>query len=127
LQNREQSSTGITHVFYWILGALTSTLIDHLLKQVSNGSALAFITTINMGIDSTVHSLLQPPPNVGHTPHTNISEEDAKLVKAVEEHFGKEGYQLPIKEDATEMAALTEREMMFLVRQLFRSLGGDVS
>jgi hypothetical protein len=71
-----------------------------------------------MGLDSTVHSLLVPPPNVGHTPHTTVAEEDAKLVKAVEEHFGKEGYQLPIKEDATEMAGLTEREMMFLVRQL---------
>jgi hypothetical protein len=75
-----------------------------------------------MGIDSTVHSLLVPPPNVGHTPHTTVAEEDAKMVKAVEEHFGKEGYQLPVKEDATEMAGLTEREMMFLVRQLSYSL-----
>jgi hypothetical protein len=75
-----------------------------------------------MGIDSTVHSLLVPPPNLGHTPHTTVAEEDAKLVKAVEEHFGKEGYQLPVKEDATEMAGLTEREMMFLVRQLSYSL-----
>ena len=80
-----------------------------------------------MGIDSTVQSLLVSPPNVGHTPHTNISEAEAKLVKAVEEHFGKEGYELPIKEDASEMAGLTEREMMFLVCQLYRSLGEDVS
>ena len=71
-----------------------------------------------MSIDSTVHRLLVSPPNVGHTPHATISDEDAKMVKAVEEHFGKEGYQLPVKEDATEMAALTEREMMFLVCQL---------
>jgi hypothetical protein len=74
-----------------------------------------------MGIDSTVHSLLVPSPNVGHTPHTTVAEEDAKLVKAVKEHFGKEGYQLPIKEDATEMAGLTEREMMFLVSRLTHS------
>jgi len=80
-----------------------------------------------MGIDSTVQSLLVSPPNVGHTPHTNISEGDAKLVKAVEEHFGKEGYELPIKEDATEMAGLTEREMMFLVIQLSYSVGKDAS
>jgi len=71
-----------------------------------------------MSIDSTVHRLLVSPPNVGHTPHATISDEDAKMVKAVEEHFGKEGYQLPVKEEATEMAALTEREMMFLVCQL---------
>jgi hypothetical protein len=80
-----------------------------------------------MGMDSTVHSLLVPPPNVGHTPHTTVAEEDAKLVKAVEEHFGKEGYQLSIKEDATEMAGLTEREMMFLVRLLFKSSDRIVS
>jgi hypothetical protein len=79
-----------------------------------------------MGIDSTVHKLLVPPPNVGHTPHAVISEEDAKMVKAVEEHFGKEGYVLPIKEDATEMAGLTEREMMFLVLQLAWSVDGSV-
>lgn len=71
-----------------------------------------------MNIDSTVHRLLVSPSNVGHTPHATISDEDAKMVKAVEEHFGKEGYQLPVKEDATETARLTEREMMFLVCQL---------
>jgi len=71
-----------------------------------------------MSLDTTVQRLLVSPPNVGQMPHANISEEDAKMVKAVEEHFGKEGYQLPVKEDATEMASLTEREMMFLVCQL---------
>ena len=80
-----------------------------------------------MGIDSTVHKLLISPPNVGHTPHTVISDEDAKMVEAVEEHFGKEGYVLPVKEDATEMAGLTEREMMFLVSQLARELSEGVS
>ena len=73
-----------------------------------------------MPTDQRVHDLLVSPPNVGHTPHTTISEEDAKMVKAIEEHFGKEGFQLPVKEDATEMASLTEREMMFLVSQLRR-------
>lgn len=71
-----------------------------------------------MGTDSRVHDLLISPPNVGHTPHTTISEDDARMVKAVEEHFGKEGYELPIKEDSTEMTGLTEREMMFLVSRL---------
>ena len=71
-----------------------------------------------MPTDQRVHDLLVSSPNVGHTPHTTISEEDAKMVKAIEEHFGKEGFQLPVKEDATEMASLTEREMMFLVSQL---------
>jgi len=71
-----------------------------------------------MSTDSRVHDLLISPTHVGHTPHTAISDDDAKMIKAVEEHFGKEGYELPVKEDATEMAGLTEREMMFLVRQL---------
>jgi hypothetical protein len=75
-----------------------------------------------MPTDQKVHDLLVSPPNVGHTPHTTISETDAQMVKAVEEHFGKEGFQLPVKEDAEEMASLTEREMMFLVCQLNESI-----
>ena len=98
---------------------MTSTSVNHLETQMTKGcSCLLSSIIINMSTDSRVHDLLISPPNVGHTPHTTISPDDAKMIEAVEEHFGKEGYQLPVKEDATEMAGLTEREMMFLVRQL---------
>jgi hypothetical protein len=102
------------------LGAMTSTSIDHLETMTKEGTLVysILVKVINMGVDSKVQELLVSPPSVGHTPHTTISEDDAKMVKAVEEHFGKEGYELPVKEDATEMAGLTEREMMFLVCQL---------
>jgi hypothetical protein len=74
----------------------------------------------NTNKDPLVQKLLISPPNTGSTPHT-VGEQDAELVQAVIDHFGADGYKLPIKEDAEEMAELTEREMMFLVCTLLNA------
>jgi hypothetical protein len=55
------------------------------------------------------------PPHVGDPPHSNPTEDEAKMVKAIEEHFGDANYLLAVSEGSTEMAPLSEREMMFLV------------
>lgn len=67
---------------------------------------------------SELRALLTSPCHIGATCHQQASEQEAVVLSEMNDHFGRAGFALPTTEGSSETAALTEREMMFLVRLL---------
>lgn len=68
-------------------------------------------------------ALLSPPPGCSYPPQTALNAEQETAVHDVTEHFNVEAFKLPVRsdnetgKDADEQLALTEQEMMLLVRR----------
>lgn len=72
----------------------------------------------------SVSELLLPPDNFATLRKPpQLSGQDDKFVRLAE-HFDAPGYELPVKEGASEKRGLSEREKMFLVSHSTRSRRG---
>lgn len=62
-------------------------------------------------------ALLVPPARYPDPPPPDYAPEVSRKIQGITEHFSLDGYALPVhEENKAEKRALSEREMMFLVR-----------
>jgi hypothetical protein len=67
-------------------------------------------------------SLLVPPPATASTPPPpswDMTADEAVKVAAIDDHFNDPDLKPPLETDGEELAALSEREMMFLSKETF--------
>lgn len=90
------------------------------------------LNIINMPSTALDPALLSPPPGCSYPPQVSLDAEQEHSVRDVTKQFNVEAFKLPARsdkdtgKDADEQLALTEQEMMLLVRRpvIPRNSGG---